>query len=45
VRAGAFGATEPRARRFLELGFTDVVAALDTSVLAAGAAIAARVRA
>src|ERR1700712_1332240 len=33
VRAGAFGATEPRARRFLELGFTDVVAALDTSVL------------
>ena len=44
VRAGAFGATERRARRFLELGFTDVVAALDTSVLAAGAAIAARVR-
>jgi 4-hydroxy-2-oxoheptanedioate aldolase len=45
VRAGAFGATEERARRFLELGFTDVVAALDTSVLAAGAAIADRVRA
>ena len=45
VRAGAFGATEPRARRFLELGFTDVVAALDTSVLAAGGAIAERVRA
>jgi 4-hydroxy-2-oxoheptanedioate aldolase len=44
VRAGAFGATEPRARRFVELGFTDVVAALDTSVLAAGGAIAARVR-
>ncbi|MGN6446726.1 HpcH/HpaI aldolase family protein [Amnibacterium sp.] len=45
VRAGAFGATEPRARRFVELGFTDVVAALDTSVLAAGGAIADRVRA
>ena len=45
VRAGAFGATEPRARRFLEVGFTDVVAALDTSVLAAGGAIADRVRA
>jgi 4-hydroxy-2-oxoheptanedioate aldolase len=44
VRAGAFGATEPRARRFLELGFTDVVAALDTSVLEAGGAIAARAR-
>ncbi|WP_375389438.1 HpcH/HpaI aldolase/citrate lyase family protein [uncultured Amnibacterium sp.] len=44
VLAGAFGATEPRARRFLQLGFTHVVAALDVSVLAAGGAIARRVR-
>ncbi|MFD1721487.1 HpcH/HpaI aldolase family protein [Amnibacterium endophyticum] len=45
VRAGAFGATEPRARRLVELGFDFVVAALDTSVLAAGGDIATRVRA
>ena len=44
VTAGAFGATVPRARRFLELGFTFVVAALDTSVLAAGGSIAEQVR-
>ncbi|MBW4040525.1 MAG: hypothetical protein HIU86_00135 [Acidobacteria bacterium] len=45
VPAGAFGATVPRARRFVELGFTWVVAALDTGVLDAGGRIADEVRA
>ena len=45
VAAGAFGASVPRARRFIELGFTWVIAALDTGVLDAGGRIADEVRA
>jgi 4-hydroxy-2-oxoheptanedioate aldolase len=45
VAAGAFGASVPRARRFVELGFTWVIAALDTGVLDAGGRIADEVRA
>lgn len=45
VAAGAFGATVPRARRFVELGFSWVVAALDTGVLQAGGALVDAVRA
>jgi 4-hydroxy-2-oxoheptanedioate aldolase len=44
VAAGAFGATVPRARRFVELGFEWVVAVLDTGVLEAGGALADQVR-
>lgn len=44
ITAGAFGATVPRAQRFVELGFTFVAATLDTSVVAAGGAIAQQVR-
>jgi 4-hydroxy-2-oxoheptanedioate aldolase len=45
VAAGAFAAGVPRARRFIELGFTWVIAALDTGVLDAGGRIADEVRA
>ena len=44
VVAGAFGATVERARAFAGLGFTFVVGALDTDLLANGTAITARIR-
>lgn len=44
VASGAFGAVVPRARTFVRLGFTWVVAVLDTGVLAAGGALADQVR-
>ena len=45
VLAGAFGATVDRARAFARHGFTFVVGALDTDLVAGGAAITDRIRA